>query len=250
MLGLRESEIITTTAYKEYRQEREEDAEILLRARVLAYAPATWASHSSAIREFLAFVRDRQTTMFECTPSVINLFQLKLSQDGRTYQSIRRVIASLSFVYRFFLMPNFADEKTVRDVSKFVSKSSAHSNRKKDALDSAKIRKLWDAMEKNGGIERLSKVDLRSFVMTIFQHKSFCRYSDLAHVKLSDVIFNADYFKIIIRYSKTDQAGIGAPVYVVKDLSGFRDAHMLLCIYLQNMNFPHDEDVYLFPPLK
>ena len=50
--------------------------------------------------------------------------------------------------------------------------------------------------------------------MTVFQHVSFCRFSDLRSLRLADVLHEVDYFKIHVRYSKTDQAGLGQTVFI------------------------------------
>jgi hypothetical protein len=87
----------------------------------------------------------------------------------------------------------------------------------------------------------------------VFQHKTFCRFLDVSKVKIDDVLFNANYFKIHISSSKTDQAAKGESVYVAKSSSGFLDPHMLMCVYLHRMELDStakDSIMYLFPPLK
>ncbi len=248
-LGLAAEEVHSTRAYKDYLLETPDEAAMLFQSRVLAYAPATWKTHTSSLQEFLQFCRFRSVNVFTCTPSLVNVFQLKLAQDSKMYKTIERILNSISFLYKFFLMPNYTDHKTVTDVKQFLQKACNHSNRRKSALESAAVRKIWDSIECKGGIEKLSKVELRTFVMTVVQHSALCRFSDLQNIKLSDVLFNADYFKLTIRYSKTDQAGLGSYAFIPKTNSGFRDPHMLLCLYLQNMDMPNDHDTYLFPPL-
>jgi hypothetical protein len=93
-------------------------------------------------------------------------------------------------------------------------------------------------------------VQLRTFVLAVIQYSSFCRFSDLAVVKLTDVIFELDYFKIVIQYSKTDQAGHGQEAYVLKSVDTVRDPHMLMCLYLQRLDTYNIDDLYLFPPLR
>jgi hypothetical protein len=140
------------------------------------------------------------------------------------------------------------------DVKKFMEKDCHHTANKKDALGSAEIRKIWDSIDqKHENVQNLNRSELRTFVMAVFQHKTFCRFSDLSVVKLDDILYDVDYFSVKIRCSKTDQGGKGQMVFMPKASSNLRDPHMLMCLYLHTMGFddiPDGESVYLFPPLK
>jgi hypothetical protein len=90
-------------------------------------------------------------------------------------------------------------------------------------------------------------------MLAVFQHQTFCRFSDAEKIQLSDVFHDVDYFKITIRYSKTDQQGEDQFVYLPKSSSPYRNAHMLMCLYIEKMGFEglaSSTDLYLFPPLK
>jgi len=178
---------------------------------------------------------------------------LHVAQKGKSYGYIERFLSAISFLYRFLLVNN-SIEKEVLDVKKFMSKVCTHKSNKKDALGSLEIRKIWDSIDrKNGNVLNLNKCELRSFVMAVVQHKTFCRFSDISVIKLDDIVHELDYFKIKISCSKTDQAGKGQVAYIPKAASPIRDPHMLMCLYLRTMGFedvPDGEAVYLFPPLK
>jgi len=186
-----------------------------------------------------------------CTPFTVNLFLLQVSQTGKSFGSIESFLNSFAFVYKFYLIHNDVIDSSVQDVKKFLAKSCPHRRNQKNAFGSAEIRKVWDTIEADmGGIESLNKTELRTFVMAVFQHKTFCRFSDAAELKLSDVLFDMDYFKIHIRYSKNDQEGIGKDVVLTRNPYAVRNAHMLMCLYLQRVHPDPVEEVYLFPPLR
>jgi len=178
---------------------------------------------------------------------------LHAAQKGKSYGGIQRFMSALSFLYRFFLVNN-SIENEVLDVKKFMEKVCHHSKNTKDALGSEEIRKIWDKIdEKHGSIQNLNRTELRTFVMAVFQHKTFCRFNDVSVVKLDDILYNVDYFSVKICCSKTDQGGKGQMVFVPKASSVLRDPHMLMSLYLHTMGFdevPDGEAVYLFPPLK
>ena len=145
-------------------------------------------------------------------------------------------------------------EQEVLDVKRFMEKVCPHVSKKKAEFGSMEVRQCWDKIDsKSGGIQNLSRLELRTFVMAVFQHKTFCRFNDISKIKLEDIIYHLDYFSVRICCSKTDQGGKGQSVFLAKSASAVRDPHMLMCLYLQTMGFdevPDGEAVYLFPPLK
>jgi integrase len=179
---------------------------------------------------------------------------LSAIQDGSSFGGIEAFLSSLSFVYRFYNTPNFVLDPMVSEVKKFAMKTCEHLTNVKHAFGSAEVRAMWDALdEKYGGVQHLPKLELRTFMIAVFQHQTFCRFSDLAQIRLSDVIHDVDFFKIRIKYSKTDQGGEGGYVFLPKSASALRDPHMLMCIYIHRMDFATEarpEAVYLFPPLR
>jgi hypothetical protein len=171
------------------------------------------------------------------------------AQKGKSFGGIQRFINALSYVYRFFLVPDIVTDTTVYEVKRFLAKVCPHVRNKKHAFGSAEVRNLWDAIDAKGGIRNLSQAELRTFVMCIVQHATFCRFNDLQHVKLGDIVFDLDYFKIKIAYSKTDQNGIGQSVFIPSIGYHQRNPHLLMCLYLHSLP-DNDVNMYLFPPHK
>jgi len=60
-----------------------------------------------------------------------------------------------------------------------------------------------------GGVAKLKTKDFRTFMMAVFQHKTFCCFSDLKNIKFEDLFHDVDLFKIHVKLSKTDQQGNG-----------------------------------------
>ena len=124
---------------------------------------------------------------------------LQLGQAGASSGCIESFLASISFLYKFYLVREAVIDPTVHDIKTFLSKVCPRHTNRKCAFGSAQIRTMWDALEaKRGGIEFLSALELRTFVMAVFQHATFCRYSDVANLKLSDLCYDLDYFKVTI----------------------------------------------------
>jgi hypothetical protein len=45
------------------------------------------------------------------------------------------------------------------------------------------------------------------------------------------------------------QAGHGQECFILRSVESLRDAHMLMCVYLQRLDSSNVQDLYLFPPL-
>jgi len=253
VLGFQEEELKETPAYTFHQQEEPDDERILFQARVLAFAPGTWATHVSAVKDFQIFCKLRKVYCLTSGPSIVNLFLLHSGQCGKSYGFVERFSSAYSFFARFFLT-GYGLDPVIEQVKKFLQKVCPKNSNVKDAFGSTEVRQIWDKIDsKSGGIPGLTKIELRTFVMAVFQHKTFCRYSDLAVIKLDDVLYTDDFFKIKIVCSKTDQRGEGHEVFVVKSASPYRDPHMLMCLYLSTLGFDEAKDgetMYLFPPLK
>ena len=242
----------STLAYANFQDQ--EQAVKLLQVRVLAYSSATWLRHSSSIKKFIEFCTERELNMFEATPYMVNLFLLNQVQDGVSYGFICNFLDGLSFVLRFFFVNNFVLDPMVITMKKFAQKACKHQTNVKQPFGSAEVRTIWNALDaKYGNVANFPLDKLRTFMLAVFQHQTFCRFSDIAKITLDDVLHNVDYFKVHIRMSKTDQGGDGQWVLLPKSDSPFRNAHMLLCLYIHRMGFTSEDEstsMYLFPPLK
>ena len=154
---------------------------------------------------------------------------------------------------KFFLCDDYTKNPIVSDLRKFVEKACNRVQNKKLPFGADQVRAIWDKIDKEkGGVQKLSFKDLRTFMIAVFQHRTFCRYSELKNVRLGDLFHDIDYFKIHVKYSKTDQGGKGQWLYLPKESSSYRDPHMLLCLYVHHLELDAhipSPRMYLFPPL-
>ena len=252
VLGLEVSDAINTPAFDLDFQESAETIDNMCKARILGYAVGTWVGYANAIKSFLGFCKNRQLSPFECTPSILNLYLMWEAQQGRTVAFFDKFLAVWSFVSRFYLCQDFTKDPIVCDVKKFLQKACPRNDNKKKPFGANEVRKIWDAIDKKGGVSALTDKEFCSFMIAVFQHKTFCRFSELRQIKVENLLHDIDYFKIHVKFSKTDQGGKGQWLYLPEDSSGYRDPHMLMCLYVHHLELdkkvpsPH---MYLFPPL-
>jgi len=253
VLGLQANHLVNTPAFDLEFKEEPEDVDNLFKARVLAYAPSTWNSNASAIKGFLRFCESRELSPFECTPSILNLYMLKAAQSGKSVSFFDNFLKSWSFVTKFFMCTDYTHHHSVKEMKKFAQKACTRKSNQKQPFGAAEVRKIWDKIDTEGGLEKLDFKDFRTFMMAVFQHRTFCRFSDLKNITLADVFHNVDYFKIHVKFTKTDQQGRGQWLFLPKECDVFRDSHMLMCLYVHHLDLNVDipsPHVYLFPPLE
>jgi site-specific recombinase XerD len=251
VLKLQEEHLTSTWAYKHHFAPHHPHSTELFQAKVLAYATSTWVSHSTAFQEFVKFCDSRQINPLEVTPHSVNVFLLVLAQNGKSIGAIENIMNSMSFCFKFLFLEDVLASSIVSPIKTFVDKVCPKQTNLKAPFAHREVRKLWDYIEsKYNNLSEVPFVDLRTFVLAVIQYSSFCRFSDLAVVKLSDIVFDLDYFKIVIQNFKTDQAGHGQEAYVLKSVDKIWDPHMLMCLYLQRLDSYNIDDLYVFPPLQ
>jgi hypothetical protein len=250
VFGLDEDTVTSTPAFRHHQQLPRHEADELLLAKILAYTSATWASYTNPFKEYTKFCSVRGINPLESTSHILNVFLLSIAQKGKTMAALDKLCNSIGFTLRFFRFEDFTQSDSVQPIKKFLSKVCPRKANLKAPFGSVEIRKLWDRIErKYPGLSQIPFVELRTFVLAVMQYSTFCRFSDLAVVKLSDVVHEFDYFKIVIQYSKTDQAGTGQDVFLLKTVDRLRNPHMLMCLYLQKLDSYDVQDLYLFPPV-
>jgi hypothetical protein len=149
-------------------------------------------------------------------------------------------------------MTDYSKERAVRDVLKYVEKVAVKNCNKKNAFGEAEVVKCYDSLVKKFGLlQNWSKLQLRTFVMAVFQFKTFWRFSDVQKIKLKNVQYDKEFFKFLISTSKTDQRGDGEFVYLTSSVNDTLNVFSIFCTYLHVMDFDSvkSENVFLFPPL-
>ena len=175
--------------------------------------------------DFWLFANIRELSPFECTPSILNLYILFEAQKGRSVSFFEKFLSAWSFMCRFFLCPDYTKDAVVGDLKKFVAKACPRPSNKKLPFGADEVRKIWDGIDAAGGLEKLDLKMLRTFMIAVFQHKTFCRFAEVKNIQLGDLFHTVDYFKIHVKYSKTDQGGKGQWLYLPKLNSEYRDPH-------------------------
>jgi hypothetical protein len=161
-------------------------------------------------------------------------------------------VDAYSFVVKFFGMMNVAESRAVHDILKFTEKVGKRNSNKKCAFGDSELFTTYRYYERKfGPFENWPLLESRTFILALVQTVIFCRYSEIQNVEIDDIVFDPDYFKILIKKSKTDQQSRGEYVYIPKIENCKVDGHMLFCLYLQKLNCcKKSGNAKLFSPLK
>jgi site-specific recombinase XerD len=217
VFGLKPQEVFESPAAKLLRQDYCDSCEEVVRAKILAYAVSTWQSYASKFKEFKRFCEERKIAVIESNVPTVVMFLLKMALEGKSVTTINGYLTAVEFAFKWFLICDLQSDPQLVDVKRFVEKSCPRRSNKKHALGVAEIRKIWEKLlSQYDDIENVPALRLRTFVMTVIQHSSFCRFSDISSLKLDDLVYSMDYYSINIRYSKTDQVGTGQVAYIPK----------------------------------
>jgi hypothetical protein len=132
------------------------EAEEVLLAKILVYAPSTWAAHASAFKEFQKFCEVRSINPFECVPHMLNVFLLSLAQKNFSMTAIDSKLNSIAFCFKFFMVYDITKDVVVEPIKKFVMKVCPRNTNLKKPFGSVEIRKCWDFID----LEKLDSYDV------------------------------------------------------------------------------------------
>ena len=238
--------------FEDFQDLTADEVEWTIKCKILRYSWNTWKKHTSANLFYFQMCESRDIDSYPVNVGILNLSLLSLAQKGKSIGVIESAVNAISFFSEFLGCGSIAGHYNVKQMQKFLSKVCVKRTNKKEGLRAHHIRKIWNKMEKIG-LHKLKKSTLRSFVMAVFMHSTFCRFSDAVQLKVDDLVYHENYFDVKINFSKTDQNGEGQ-YCILPNNNSPRNPHKLMCLYLQTMGFSEVDDavdhVYLFPPLK
>jgi hypothetical protein len=188
-LKLQPDQVFRMPAYRMLTRDYAEHQNAVVKAKILAYSLSTWRGHISSYQGFLKFCNAKQVDPVTCTPPTIGIYLLELAGAGKSIGVINRAMLSITFIHKWFLLADLSNDQQIVEILQFLSKTCPRVCNTKQALGVREIRKVWDALlVKYGDITHVPDIQLRTFVMLVTQHASFCRFSDISTVRLNDLL--------------------------------------------------------------
>ena len=213
----------------------------IFRSRLLSVSFSTLKTYTYPLRRFFHFLTEYK---FVISNHTISLYVMNMVENSNTVGTVTLFFNAFAFFNSFYDL-KIELSRQVTDLKKFALKSCPEMRKVREAFGEDQISVIWDKFFEN--LNSRTIVEIRTFVMIVVLHKSFCRFSCLSNVKLDHISYSNEFFKIRIPFSKTDLYGVGENVYI-PNVGFYKNAHWLLCWYIHL--FDLDGDFYLFPPVE
>ena len=228
-LDLKNSPLLRDMRYLTDSEKRE-----LFKAQIMSFSVNTVKNYALRCKVFFNFSKQKSDKVFPVRLSLLNLFLLKEGNLGKSIGSLKYFIASLDFFCKIFGYGTVGAEKTVKLTLKFLEKMCKKVTRYRRPFTLNILEKLFENIDKHGGIEKLNFIQLRTLIMITVCYYSLMRFDDIKKIELSNIIREPEFFKFNIIYSKTDQPGHGQSAYVVSTDAKY-DPYILVKDYLKKL---------------
>jgi integrase len=160
---------------------------------------------------FSAWCSDAGRQHLPASAETVAAFVDAQASAGKAPASIRRYAASIAAYHRSAGAANPLDLKIATDALKRMARARSEKQRQAKGInDNLVVRMLSAAKD--------TPVGLRNRALLTLAYTSMCRRGELVGLLVEDLQADADGFgSVIVRKSKTDQTGRGAPVAITAD---------------------------------
>ena len=139
------------------------------------------------------------------TEYFVALYLLHLSKTANTISTVNDAMYAISWAHQLAGFPDPTKSFLVKTVRESADRTIVHIVNKKEPITP---HTLFLIVQKYAH-ETASLLDLRLATMCLVSYAGFLRFSELANIKRSDIVFNSDHIVILIKKSKTDKYNIG-----------------------------------------
>ena len=168
-----------------------------------AYAPNTLRAYQADMQEFIRFCEERPIEALPAQPETVATFLLGTLNQGIKSSTVKRKVSSISAVHRLLSFPDPTKHPEVRITQRKIYRQLGT----RFAQAYPVTRKL---LEKMLAVCASDLHGLRNRALLLTAYESMRRRSELVALRVEDIEWSADNSAaILIRRSKTDQAGQG-----------------------------------------
>ena len=238
-----ETEVFKSNLFLQYKDLSLTERNKLMKAHILRFSMNTLKKCHANFSKFAQYCNGQ---IFPINLGKLNGFLMTCGEDGKSFIVINDYVNSIKCMTKF-LNYEFPNDTLIRPMLNFMKKfCDKKSTRLRYGYQKKDLLKLQRRITRQGGLEKLSKVRLRSYMLLVFCYCTMSRFDCASRVKLENLEFFKDYVKIKISKSKTDQSGDGQDVFLVNlpELNVVK----LLANYL--FIFDMGQSDVLFPPLE
>lgn len=175
-------------------------------------ADSTWRAYASDWRIFEQWCATAELTALPAQPHTVYLFLSRQAALGKKPATLQRRLAAIRMVHRAANRPSPHDAVEVAEVLAGIRRAVGTAPDQKAPAVAEDVRRMVDACNVT------TKVGLRDRAVLLFGFAGAFRRSELVTLTAADVINDEDRgVAVSIRRSKTDQAGAGQTVAIVRE---------------------------------
>ena len=137
----------------------------LIRLRVLCFSKNTWISMLNGMRKYLDYCQTHEISTFPVDYNSVQLCLIEFVKKGKSIQVLENIVDSIIFCSNFIGWRQTAKDKVFKNMMKSLSKLAIRRERKVEGLESVEIKTLWDKVLSLGGVQNISLVELRTFMI-------------------------------------------------------------------------------------
>ncbi len=207
------SELIKKTPTALAQTEREDALDAARHYAQKSKAASTWRAYASDWRIFEQWCDAAELVALPADPHTVCLFLARQAARGIQPATLRRRLAAIRMVHRGANLPSPHDAVAVAEVLSGIFRDVGVAPVQKAPAVAEDVRRMADACDID------SKMGLRDRAVLLFGFAGAFRRSELVALTSVDLIDHADKgVEVIIRRSKTDQAGAGQRIALVREL--------------------------------
>ena len=173
----------------------------------------------------------------------VAVYLTHLLDEGASFHVLSAAFYSIKWVHNINDMSDPTTNSLVKSLLEAGKRLSSNPIKKKDTIDTEMLKALCDMFYGTSDV-----LHLRDLTMILLGFAGFLRFSEISHLKCSDVEFKEDYIILKIRKSKTDIYRSGKEVLISKGSSS-ACPHGMLQRYLQVSEQDTSSGMYLFRPV-
>jgi site-specific recombinase XerD len=173
----------------------------------MAISKTTSRAYSTDFAHFEAWCRAERLPSLPAKPSTVGLYLASMAESGYRISTITRRLAAIAIMHRDRNLPSPASLRfpAVGNVIRGIQREKGVRPEQKRALSTEELRKMVTAMP-------ATPLGLRNRALLLIGFAGGFRRSELARIDFADVEDTDDGLTILLRRSKTDQAGEGRKI--------------------------------------
>lgn len=222
--------------------ELKELAETLPTIALRSKAPATVKKYAGGFTRWKKWAaRKPGLEVFPAKPFQFALYLAFLTQSSKTSAPVEEAVNSISWAHQLAVVEDPADHPLVKQILAGAKRILAHRSSKKEPITPEILHKMFARF-----ITPSAELPvIRTMTICLLGYAGFFRFSELAALRESDIVFYDEHVEIFVESSKTDQFRDGAWVPIARTASEICPVAMLRR-YFRVADIQGDADKLLF----